>query len=186
MIRLRGVGALLAAFTIAALAAVEGMADTKTVTDPVDHPLMSLDPVRATHGHSGERLLVHTLRAKEAWAGGDLFELEIEIWLTRRGGRPDRTVVVEQPQTPNFDPEVTVRNRRGDVIGRGKASRPNDRSVRVEFRRRLLGINPPPRAYRWAIQLTSSCKAPPDGGLCGGPKYDRVPDRGRVIHRLHG
>lgn len=168
------------------LAASGASADQKTVQDPRDED-QGMDPVEATHGHAEDLggVLVHTVTADIPWADGDLYELEFRIWLPNRTKKWDRRIVV----TSNaFDDEsrsswqALFYDKKGRIRGHANAWRPDDRSFRIEFSRRLLPLKF--NNYRWVVRATVACKAPEDAQLCGGPKLDRVPDSGKVRHKL--
>lgn len=159
------------------------LADTRSVEDP-PNPNQELDPVRATSGHdeSRKRVLVHTITTAEPTCCGGLYELTLRIWLPhgKRSG-PDRQIVVTGNGYGPTPFEGLVYDRRARVRGQANVWRPDDRTLRIEFDRRLLRRKP--TSYEWVMLVQSACRPPIEYYPCGGPKFDRVPDTGRIEHR---
>ena len=168
-------------------AAAVAAADTRSISDPPN--AQAADPLTVTHGHLARQpgVLVHRVATRQAWVGSALGNLRLNIWVNRRArGRPDRTIdaTVNEVEALPFAPnswEAIVRDRRGRFVGHANAWQPGLRSFRLEFAKRLLGARV--RSYRWAMVVSSSCEPVAPGALCGGPRQDRVPDRGAVLHR---
>lgn len=153
-------------------------ADTRSIEDGRD-PEQKVDPVAATHGHheSFSRILVHSIEMAEAWADGDLFGFEVRVWLPDGDRAMDRLVGI------GFNPDrsmyARIDDERGRTIGYGNVWMEDEQTVRLEFSRSSLGNV---ASYRWALIASFACE-PPAGGECM-PQRDRVPDKGRVRHRL--
>ena len=175
----RRLGVVLAALALAA-PALAG-ADDVSVSDPAD-PDEMMDPVLAQAAHARHGVLVHTITADRPFADGDLYRLVLVLHATRHGRRTSaRRVVVTPPSGP--PPwRAPVRDSHGRAVGSAAVSRPTDRSIAIELRRRLLGRRA--RGYLWFAVATTACRPAEPGALCGGPKRDRVPDTGMVRHRL--
>lgn len=162
------------------------LADQKTVQDPRDED-QRMDPVEATHGHADnlDDVLAHTVTAAALWEDGDLYELEVRIWLPNRTKQWDRRIVVASNRIDDETRsswEALFFDKRDRIRGHANAWRPDERSLRIEFSRRLLPAKFD--TYRWVVRAIVGCRSAEDGGLCGGPKLDRVPDSGKVRHNL--
>ena len=161
-------------------------ADTRTIVDPPN--AQRADPVTVTYGHARQPgVLLHRFVTREPWVAGDLGNGVLSLWVNRRArGRPDRTITVEMNEVEAlpFPPTSwvgVVRDRRGRFLGHANAWQPGTQSFRIEFAKRLLGQRV--RGYRWVMVVTGGCVPLVPGTLCGGPRQDRVPDRGAVLHQ---
>jgi hypothetical protein len=166
---------MVGAFTLAS----EVAADTKAIEDSRDEEQI-VDPVEATHSHheSLRGVLVHTVRMAEPWEDGDLLGINMNIWLPDQDREPDRYVVLGFNADRSMS--VTVYNWSGGLRGHGNAWMVDDRTIRIEFARRLLGRRL--SHYRWKLTVSFRCNAP-EGTVCA-PQRDLVPDRGKVLHDL--
>lgn len=177
---------MLGLIVAAVLAASAAWADQGTVQDSRD-PDERMDPVQATHGHAEDLdgVLAHAVSAAEPWADGDLYRVVLKIWIPSTGDKWDRKIVAT---TNAFDDETRsswqalVYDGKGHIRGHANAWRPDDQTFRIELSKWLL--DPDIASYRWMIRVVSACQPAGEGQLCGGPKVDRVPDEGRVLHRL--
>lgn len=164
-------------------------ADQASVVD-TQNPDQAMDPVEATHGHSGDLddVLVHTVLAREPWHDGDLYKLELRMWFPNKTATWDRKIVVtlnDIDEESRSSWQALFKDKRGRIRGHANAWRSNDRSLRIEFSRRLLPMKFD--SYRWVARATVPCQPPPDAPHaqpCGGPRLDRVPNSGKVLHKL--
>lgn len=154
-------------------------ADTKSVPDERTES-QKVDPVEATHGHheSLRGVLVHTFRMAEPWQDGDLFGIQLQVWLPDDDRAPDRVVYISS--NPDGSMYALVDDQRGRTRGYGNAWLVDDRTVRLDLPKPLLTRNL--RSYQWAVIVSFACSAP-EGATCI-PEKDRVPNRGRVRHKL--
>lgn len=155
------------------------VADTRPVEDERDTS-QRVDPIEATHGHhdSLRGVLVHTVQMAEPWAEGDLLGMELQMWLGDGDASVDRLVHV------GFNPDGTmyglVDNERGRTIGYANVWKPDDQTVRLDLPRELVSRGA--RSYRWALTVSFACDAP-EGAPCM-PAKDRIPNQGKVRHRI--
>ena len=161
-------------------------ADMRTIVDPPN--AQRADPVSVTHGHARQPgVLVHRFVTRQAWVSGDLGSVALSNWVNRQArGRPDRTIAVEMNEVEAlpFPPTSwvgVVRDKRGRFLGHANAWQSGTHSFRIELAKRLLGRRV--RSYRWVMGVTGGCIPREPLALCGGPRRDRVPDRGAVLHR---
>lgn len=161
------------------LVSVPAYANTRAVEDAETGDTM--DAVEATHGHhSTEKgVLVHRITMAQPWDNSDLVAVSINIRLSKAKARPAKRVWVDQ----NADGSLRTRilERRGQVLGHGNAWRPDDRSLQVEFSRKLLGRKI--TAYRWRVKIFQPCpQSQPECVI----EFDFVPDKGEkaILHRL--
>lgn len=168
------------------LCAAVADADMRTIVDPPN--AQRADPVSVTYGHARQPgVLLHRFATRQAWVSGDLGPVSVSLWVNRRArGRPDRTIAVEMNEVEAlpFPPTSwvgVVRDKRGRFLGHANAWQSGTHSFRIEFAKRLLGRRV--RSYRWVMVVTGGCIPREPLALCGGPRRDRVPDRGAVLHR---
>jgi hypothetical protein len=161
------------------LVSVPAHADTRAVEDAESGDTM--DAVEATHGHhpTEKGVLVHTITMAQPWDNSDLVAISIKIRFSKDDAKPARRVWVDQ----NADGSLRARilGKRGQVIGHGNAWRPDDRSLQVEFSRKLLGRRI--AAYRWRVKVFQPCpQSQPECVI----EFDYVPDKGEetILHRL--
>ncbi len=135
-----------------------------------------LDITSVGHGHTG-RLIGHRLETRRTWSNSLLSRSgggQISFYFsTNRDAAFERRldVVLRSGKLTGV-----MRNRRGRVVGRFAATRPNVRTVQFAFARKLLGRGV--RSYRWFAFAGIHCKRRYD--LCG----DRAPAAALVPHRL--
>jgi len=149
------------------------------VEDPRDTPDV-MDLAEVEHGHrttfGGGYVLTHTLRTHDAW-GDDLFYgARWDFFLPDGDRAPDRSLLLGRNSDGSFSAEME--NSR-DVIGFANVWRPDDRSIRVEFPRRLLGKRV--KSYRWKLYLSYPCSRDEDVQC-----EPTTPDthEGKILHRL--
>jgi hypothetical protein len=135
-----------------------------------------LDISSVGHGHKG-RLVTQRLSTYRAWQNSLLSRAnggQISFFIsTDRDGAFERRLDVALARGKVAG---VMRNRAGRVVGRGEATRPNAKTVRVAFARKLLG--PRVRSYRWLAFAGIHCRR--QYNLCG----DRSPNGRLVAHRL--
>lgn len=130
---------------MATLALASGaLADTRSVRDGVDERAAPLDIRSIGHGHDARRRLVHRVTMREPWrlralrpGRGELallFDLDGKI-VDGHGLEFERALVVWAGGGRLHAEMRTPRNR---VLGRVKVWRPNNRTVKVAFRKALL------------------------------------------------
>jgi hypothetical protein len=163
---------------VALIAITDAQADTRRISDGNDVS-GRLDIRRASHGHSGARL-VHTISTFSTWgarlvrrSGNNLFSLEIS---TDGDRRPERIVLVYSRNGRMIADVFRFSGGNLTLIGSASASRPSARTVRVSIRRSRLGN---PGRYRWSAQ--SQFKR---AGACSNFCVDRAPNTGRVLHDI--
>ena len=178
-------------------------ADELVISDPVGDkgPDMTFDIVSVSHSHSTAtknypRFLAHTIKTEADVSTSTLAQENTEIRInfdTKGDWRFERSVVVR------FTSEgISADMWRGgfpfgpgdfyepnDWIGFVRATRPDDRSVFVEFPRKLLGKlaqKSNPNSYRWMVEVY---RMPWYKSFCGegdaSPCYDRAES---ARHRL--
>ena len=137
------------------LGAAPGLADRASLHDSND-AFGRLDIKTITQGHTtgARRMLMHRIETYGSWDKSSLRHEGSYIHLlftTDKDNRPERALVID------------VQNRRlvaqmhswhngevgENVYGRARVSRPNNRTVRVTFRRTLLGANV--TEYGWHV-----------------------------------
>jgi hypothetical protein len=155
------------------------IADRREVTDG-ENPDQVVDVMRATHDHHGRHSVAHDFVAAEAWFGQDLNELR--LYVRALGDSRTERLVTVRPTGAGDTFTAVVRDGKGKRIGDGRVERTGDRAVRLVVAKRLLGTRV--RSYRWWAVVVAACRPREPGGLCGGPKHDRVPDAGTIGHRL--
>lgn len=179
--------AVLATATVLGLLVVAvpaALADNVTRSDP-DDSTGGLDIASIAHSHS-EGVLVHRFSTYEAWDTAVLQDglsyAKFNFFIDQR--YITATVDVEDDGTLYAE----IRNFRTQrIIGFAKVWRPDERSLRIEFPKRVLGRGV--TSYRWSA-LTSfhqqgheSCDSDSETTTvvaCGDP----APTRGFITHRL--
>ncbi len=142
----------------------------------VEYEGLRLDIASVSHGHAG-RLVEHRIAMHRNWANSLLSRGnggQISFYLsTNRDAAFERRLdlVVARGKLKGV-----LRSRAGRVVGRVGATRPNAKTARVAFPRKLIG--PRVRSYRWFAFAGVHCKRKYD--LCG----DRSPGSALVQHRL--
>ena len=147
-----------------------------------------LEMSSAGHGHAGD-WLAHRLVMCRAWANGDLSNksnIKFRISLDDDAGA-ERRIKIDAGSDGKLYAELWNR----DMTRRIRdlpVSRPNDRSVEVRFKARMLRRHVP--YYDWnAMTVSHGCEAPPEDGPFGGSAnrcwdYLPAPGEGKVRHRL--
>jgi hypothetical protein len=182
-----------------------GFADTNETTDADDTP-SPFDIKVATHGHrrleNGQRLIAHQMEMWEPWDSDLLKEAEVSqiVFSYDTNGRNtssdpanrdlcgfgfERILDIRIEEDGSLYAEM--RNKKGRLAGYAKVWRPDDRSVRVEFKKRLLKRSL--TRYRWCASTSFSDE---DRSLdqCGRSEdqsticHDRVPEDRTVSHRI--
>ena len=129
---------------VVALALASGaLADRRTVADGVDERAAPLDIASIGHGHDPRGRLVHRVTMQDSWRlralrprRGELallFDLDGKLI----DGHPEfeRAIVI---WTSGGRLRAQMRGVRSQVLGRVKVWRPNNRTVKVAFRKALL------------------------------------------------
>jgi hypothetical protein len=163
---------------VALMAVSNAQADTRRISDGNDVS-GRLDIRRASHGHSGARL-VHKISTFGTWgarlvrrSGTNLFSLEIS---TDGDRHPERVVLIYSRNGRMIADVFRFSGGNLTLIGPASASRPNARTVRVSIRRSRLGD---PGRYRWSAH--SQYK---NAGACSNFCVDSAPNTGRVLHDI--
>jgi hypothetical protein len=134
-----------------------------------------LDIASAGHGHFGRSSLVHRISTHRAWQpsifrqGG-----QISFYVTTDGDAAWERRIDLGLRSGKLT--AFVRNGRGRLVGRGTATRPNGKSARIVFARRLLGRNV--HHTEWLAFAGVACQR--KYNLCG----DRTPRNSLVVHHL--
>ena len=133
-----------------------------------------LDIASVRHSHRNGRL-VHRLSLHARWRNALLSAgAELSFYLsTDRDSAFERRVdvILRDGKLASV-----VRNARGRIVARGKATRPSQRAVEAVFERRALGRGV--KTYRWLAFAGIACKR--KYNACG----DRAPGTKLVVHRL--
>lgn len=169
-----------------------GIADERSVTDSPDHPgQMSFDIASASHEHSRRSsrypaFLSHTVVAANPVSaqtfaeedirirfnfdmiGDEISDRSIELTMTADGFQGDMWKDGYPLLPEDFNDPI-------DWVGFVRITRPDDRSVRVEFPRKFLGRLGKDGAYRWMVEVY---RMPGYSSWCGPndapPCYDRT------------
>jgi hypothetical protein len=178
-------------------------ADELVVPDPVGDkgPDMTFDIVSVSHGHAPAtknypRFLAHTIKSETDASTSTLAQENTEIRInfdTKGDWRFERSVVVQFTSAGTsadmwrggfpFGPGDFYEP--NDWIGFVRVTRPDDRSVLVEFPRKMLGKlvhKSNPTSFRWMVEVY---RMPWYRSFCGegdaSPCYDRTES---ARHRL--
>ncbi len=145
-------------------------------TEYTENASLLLDIASVGHGHKG-RLITHRLVTYPRWENSLLSRTnggQISFYIsTDRDAAFERRLDVALRRGKVSG---VMRNRAGRVVGRTAASRPNRKTVRVAFARKLLG--PRVRSYRWFAFTGVGCNR--QYKVCG----DRSPNGSLIRHRL--
>lgn len=161
-------------------------ADFKRRTDGDDSSGM-LDLRSASHAHRSG-LLVHSVETYEPWENEILVDgLTRFNFLFSYRGSPRRQLVVEVADDQQSLFAEMSDWRTGKIVGYAKVWRPDERSLRVEFPKRLLSRKL--AKYRWSVSSGYHQSGPPPCGDAEGVSTactDHVPDSGMILHDLKG
>ena len=160
---------------VAAFVSIASVAsgDTTRVQDDLAHDTSDRVDIKwVEHGHSG-RNLTHTLRTYDPWPGRLLRkDNTIQLYLAPGSSRDAETRRVLVVGYRNGRLMARMRDvTSSEVVGRADLTRPDQRTVRLEFPRRFIqrGL----KAYRWKVYVFQG-------------NQDSVPSspRDRILHRL--
>ncbi len=169
---MRRAGALLATSVIAfgSVLALAG-ANRDRVKDPSgDSSEPGLDVASATVKHKGKKTLVHTVKM----AGPLPTDLSDDFITLQLNLDRDRDCESEF-RPPPFGRNPLIRCGVGVTSKFGRVSKPNGRTLKYSFKKRLIGS---PRKYGWRILVSSNCQTSceqvdslPDERILGQARY---------------
>jgi hypothetical protein len=153
-----------------------------------------LDIKSVSHGHSGRRAVIHSVRMHDRWQNGDLRNDSSHISLLfdrrRNSVRDNRHLRIDYSKRRGLHARMTKMGVHGpgEFISRVAVWRPSRRSVRVRFRIRLLGRNV--HRYEWraitSYEDDADCSSSFDSADQGGC-IDSAPGKRRkgIKHDLN-
>lgn len=157
-----------------------GLADSARVEDPEEgYPV---DVVSAEHRHARfapAALAVHEIRASAEWTTTEVPSARMKLRLIGNEGPRSRFVEL-RPNPTDESVRGVFFDSSNRLLGHVYAWRPDASTLRIEFARSLLDGA---RAYRWSMKVFQPCEQ--ESGSCT-IEWDRVPDKGSVLHELGG
>lgn len=181
----RSTRAVIAASMVVVVMAGAALADTRTFADAND-TVGKLDIASITQGHarapSGGHLLTYTMRTYEGWSEDGFGSGSLEMFFSTDGDAAHERVLTVRRQEGELVGSIQ-RYRDGADLGDATVVHPDRRTVRISFRRRLLGRGL--EQYRWML-FASFARPGFDGCNANGNPIiyclDRHPESGRRRH----